>query len=95
MTSGVCSSGQNVGPAMTVDTGWQRNSNDVTTPKLPPPPRNAQNSSGFSSALAPDLVAVGEHDVGRDQVVDRQPVLARQVADAAAEREPADAGRRR
>ena len=28
------------------------NSNEVTTPKLPPPPRSAQNRSGCSSALA-------------------------------------------
>src|SRR3954469_17305304 len=30
--------------------GWQRNENDVTTPKLPPPPRIAQKSSGSRSA---------------------------------------------
>src|SRR5262249_21509792 len=28
------------------------NSNDVTAPKLPPPPRKAQNRSGFSASLA-------------------------------------------
>ena len=33
-------------------TGCILNVNDVTTPKLPPPPRSAQNSSGFSSAEA-------------------------------------------
>ncbi len=33
-------------------TGCSRNWNEVTTPKLPPPPRSAQNRSGFSSALA-------------------------------------------
>ena len=33
-------------------TGCRRNSNSVTTPKLPPPPRRPQNRSGFSSALA-------------------------------------------
>ena len=32
--------------------GCRSNSNDVTTPKLPPPPRVPQKSSGFSSALA-------------------------------------------
>ena len=53
ITSGVCSIGQNVGPAITVaPTGCVRNSNEVTTPKLPPPPRSAQNRSGCSSALA-------------------------------------------
>ena len=44
--------GQNVGPAITVSTSCRRNSNAVTTPKLPPPPRSAQNRSGCSSLLA-------------------------------------------
>ena len=38
------------------------------------------------------LRAVGEDDVGLDQVVDREPVLAREVADAAPQGEAADAG---
>ena len=66
----------------------------MTTPKLPPPPRSAQKRSGFSSALARTLLAVGEHDLGREQVVDREPELAGQVAEPAAERQPADAGGR-
>ena len=33
-------------------TGWRANSKLVTTPKLPPPPRSAQNRSSFSVALA-------------------------------------------
>src|SRR5215469_6196421 len=32
--------------------GCNRTSNSVTTPKLPPPPRKAQNKSAFSLALA-------------------------------------------
>ena len=40
------------GPATTVPTSWPRNSNDVTTPKFPPPPRSAQNRSGCSWPLA-------------------------------------------
>ncbi len=39
-----------------------------------------------------DLRAVGEDDVRAEQVVDREAVLAGQVADAAAERQSADAG---
>ena len=39
-------------------------------------------------------LAVGQHDLGREQVVDRQAVRPREVTDAAAERQPADAGRR-
>ena len=71
-------------------TRWAWNSKRVTTPKSPPPPRSAQNRSGWSSARH-DL-AVGEHDLGADQRVDRQPVVAHQPADAAAERQPAHAG---
>ena len=41
-----------------------------------------------------DALAAGEHHLGLEQVVDRQAALARQVADAAAEREAADAGGR-
>ena len=37
---------------MTVPTSCSRKRNEVTTPKFPPPPRSAQNRSGFSSALA-------------------------------------------
>ena len=51
-TSALCSTGQNVGPPMIVPTSCRRNVNDVTAPKLPPPPRSAQNRSGCSSAFA-------------------------------------------
>jgi hypothetical protein len=33
-------------------TGLSLNSNDVTAPKFPPPPRSAQNRSAFSSSPA-------------------------------------------
>ena len=35
----------------------------VTTPKLPPPHRMAQNKSSFSCLLASEL-SIGGHDVG-------------------------------
>ena len=38
-------------------------------------------------------LAVGGHDLGGEQVVDREAVLADEVADAAAERDPADPDR--
>ena len=41
-TSAPSSTGQNVGPANTSLTSCSRNRNEVTTPKLPPPPRIAQ-----------------------------------------------------
>jgi len=44
---------KNAAPASTSGpTGCSRYSNDVTTPKLPPPPRKAQNNSLFSRSLA-------------------------------------------
>ena len=38
-------------------------------------------------------LAVGQHDLGGEQVVDRQPARARQVPEPTAERDPAHAGR--
>ena len=35
-----------------VSTSWRPNSSAVTAPKLPPPPRRAQNKSSFSCSLA-------------------------------------------
>ena len=39
-------------PAYSSSTGWTTNSIAVTTPKLPPPPRSAQNRFGWCSASA-------------------------------------------
>ena len=41
-----------------------------------------------------DALAAGQHELGLEQVVDRQAALAGQVAEAAAEGQAADAGRR-
>src|SRR6185436_10275206 len=52
-TAGAAENGCTMSPAITWGpTGCRAKSNDVTTPKLPPPPRIAQNSSGCSVALA-------------------------------------------
>src|ERR1700733_1451472 len=45
-------SGQSPSASTTELSGCSFNSNSVTTPKLPPPPRKAQNKSAFSFALA-------------------------------------------
>ena len=45
----------------------------VTTPKLPPPPRIAQNRSGFSFGVDPQDAAVGGHHLGGEDVVDGRP----------------------
>ena len=60
-------------------------------PKFAPAPRIAQNRSAFSAVVGAHDRAVGEHDLGRAQVVDGQPVLAGEPADAARGGEPADA----
>src|SRR5829696_3591834 len=38
-------------PPVTSRSGWRRYSSDAATPKLPPPPRSAQNRSGSDSAV--------------------------------------------
>ena len=89
------SSGCTMSPDRTCGpSGWSLNSKEVTTPKLPPPPRNAQKRSGCSVSLARTQLAVGRDDVGRDEIVDRQSELAGGPAEAAAERQAGDAGRR-
>ena len=74
-------------------TGLIRNSNDVTTPKLPPPPRMAQKRSA-SSVVARDVeAAVGGHHVRGEKVVAGQTEAPGEVADAAAQSQPANPGR--
>ena len=66
----------------------------MTIPKLPPPPRRPQQQVGVLGLDRVHEPAVGGDHVGADQVVAGEAVLAHQPADAAAEREAADAGRR-
>ena len=82
-------------PPSTSSISWSRNSNRVATPKLPPPPRSAQNRSGwFCSSTLMSSPSGGDH-LGGENVVDREPVLADQEPDTAAQGDPAgpDAGR--
>ena len=65
--------------------------NRVTTPKLPPPPRNAQNSSAFSYAVGGADLAVGGDDLDLLEVVDGPAEAAHQVAEAAAQGQAGDA----
>src|SRR4029453_11152758 len=71
-------------------TRWSRYSNEVTIPKLPPPPRRPQKRSAFSSALAvttsPSAVTSwAESRLSTGTVLSHQP------ADTAAEREAGNA----
>ena len=58
-----------IGPERVQRAAWI----SVTTPKLPPPPRRPQNSSGFSSLRRGDHAAVGGDHRGLEQVVAHEP----------------------
>ena len=79
---------------MIVPTSWSRNRNDVTTPKLPPPPRIAQIQVRVFVGARGHALAAGEHYLRLEQVVDREAALAGQMPEPAAERQTADAGGR-
>ena len=83
--------GRTSSPPATWSSGWSRYWNRVATPKLPPPPRMAQKRSWCVVGVGADALAVGGHDLGGEQRIDGQAVGADEVADAAAERDPADA----
>ena len=80
-------------PPITVCTGSSRNSRWIATPKLPPPPLSAHEQLGVFVVARAHEVSVGRDQVRPDDVVGRQTVLRRQVADASSEREAAYAGR--
>ena len=90
-TSAVRDPSKAIRPPSTSPTRCARKVKLVTTPKLPPPPRSAQNRSGSASAetcrTRPSAVTTS----APTQVVDRQPVPAHQPALAAAEREAGEA----
>ena len=92
ISSGALSSDQNIGPATTLSIGCSLAVIEVTTPKLPPPPRIAQNRSGFSFSFAwTTLPSASTTSAPRMLSIER-PSPARQVADPAAEHQPACAG---
>ena len=72
--------------------GAARNSNSVTTPKLPPPPRSPQNRSAFSSALARTTLPSAVTTSAESRLSQVDAVHPLEPAAAAAEREAADAG---
>ena len=69
-----------------------RKRKEVTTPKLPPPPRTAQNRSAFSFGAGSDETAVGQDHIHAQQVIDRQAIPAGEIAHAAAEGQAAHTG---
>ena len=75
-------------------TGCSRKVSAVATPKLPPPPCSAQNSSGCSSAEARDQLAVGGDELDGHRGCRRPARCALEPARAAAQGEPGDPGAR-
>ena len=55
--------------------GCSANSNDVTTPKLLPAPRTAQNRSVLLSLACCTNLPLGEHHFDRAKIVDRHPTF--------------------
>ena len=80
-------------PPVASSTGWRWYRNRVATPKLPPPPADRPEEVRMAGRVDLEPRAVRRDDLGAEEVVDRKPVLAHHVADAAAEREPADPDR--
>src|SRR3954466_2687861 len=95
MTVRAASGGKKSSPAMTVGPTWcSSNSNDVTMPKLPPPPRSAQNRSGLSVALACTSWPSDVTTSAPTRLSAAKPYFPHNPADTATEGEPADAGAR-
>ena len=77
----------------TVLIGLSRNVNDVTTPKFPPAPTPQRPEENVVLVhCGSDDRAVGEHDLGLEQVVDRESERSCQVTDPSTEREAPDTG---
>ena len=75
--------------------GTARKTSVVTTPKLPAPaPRSAQNRSWSWWSSQPEDAAVGEHDLGPDEVVGGDAVLPSEDPEAAAQGQPRHPDRR-
>jgi hypothetical protein len=61
--------------------------------EVPASAANRPEQIGMLTPACGDESSIGEHDIGLEQVINRQAVLAGQITRAATEREPADARR--
>ncbi len=94
MTSVVSAMSYRTGPPMIrpfSPTGWQRKVIEVTIPKLPPPPRSAQNRSAWLSSDAVTNVPSARTTSAASMLSSVIPKLAGQVPDPAAQGQPGDA----
>ena len=66
---------------------WARKVKSTTTPKFPPPPRIAQNRSGFSVVAGVDELARCQDDLSGEEIVTAQAPLPVKPTDATAERQ--------
>ena len=83
---------RSIPPSTVGPTRWARNSKLVTAAEVAAAAAQRPEQVGVLVRGGAHDPPVGEHDLGGQQRVDRQAVPAHQPADAAAEREPADAG---
>ncbi len=93
MTVGAASSGHSVGPASTSPTSLQRERERDDDAEVAAAAAQRPEEVGQLRLAGAHEPAVGEHHVGRDQVVDRQAAAAGEVAEPAPEGDAADAGR--
>ena len=74
-------------PPTMASTSCNRNLQRVATPKLPPPPLIAPEEIRMRFGVRAQEIAVGGHNLGRQQGVDGETMPAHEVADAAGERD--------
>lgn len=91
---GAAASASNTGPPRTLASGCVRYSNEITTPKLAPPPRERSEEIGIGALARYDDLAGRERDLGGQQIVYGHPELSHQPGDTPAERETPTSDRR-
>ena len=91
-TSAERSSGQSIGPPATVLDRVQLEAERGDDAEVAAAAAQRPEEIGVLLLVRRDEAAVGEHDVGLEQIVDGQAELAGEMADAAAEGDAADAG---
>ena len=89
ITSGVA--GRISGPPMKDGSGWSLNLNRVDDAEIAAAAAQRPEQLGMVARVGDDDIALGGHHFGGEQRVDGEAVLAHHVADAAAQRQAADA----
>jgi hypothetical protein len=91
---GAAASACSTGPPRTLASGCVRYSNEITTPKLAPPPTERSEEIGIGALARDDDLAGRERNLGGQQIVYGHPELSHQPGDTPAERETPTSDRR-